>query len=337
MMPCDSPLPTTADAAARRRLYTRGLGGFSLVELMVVILIIGLLGAILLPVIGKMKQAAYKTDSAAQLNVIRMACESYHGMFKAYPGLFSDNDVYSHTQWNRQNRVGIPGGINHSGQNYVTGTENLVLSLMGGVKLKSDLVDVEFQPDVGQGGVGAGPYNLNPRSPKQLGLLIEGGDKMLPDGWRTGPQNFTDTSGKVAQDTNIPEFVDRYSEPLPILYLRARVGAPGIIGTPGSPQPYQYDHRQIAGYTKLGANPGLEFPGQKWSLTAAESDKMNNERGADAINYLKAPSAPIPSGFSVTNQVGGTPRSKDSFILISAGADRVYGTMDDITSFGSIE
>ena len=335
-MPCDSPLPTTADAASRRP-HGRGSSGFSLVELMVVILIIGLLGAILLPVIGKMKQAAYKTDSAAQLNVIRMACESYHGMFKAYPGLFSDVDIYGHKPWNRQDRVGIPGGINHSGQNYVTGTENLVLSLMGGVKLKSDLVDVEFQPDVGQGGLGAGPYNLNPRNPKQLGLLIEGGDKMLPDGWRTGPQNFTDTGGKVAQDTNIPEFVDRYSEPLPILYLRARVGAPGIIGTPGSPQPYQYDHRQIAAYTNLGANPGLEFPGSDPKATAAESDKNNKERGADALNYLKAPNAPVPSGFSATNQMGATPRSKDSFILISAGADRIYGTMDDITSFGSIE
>ena len=29
-------------------------------------------------------------------------------------------------------------------------------------------------------------------------------------------------------------------------------------------------------------------------------------------------------------------RQKDGFILISAGSDRVYGTSDDITSFGAI-
>ena len=31
-----------------------------------------------------------------------------------------------------------------------------------------------------------------------------------------------------------------------------------------------------------------------------------------------------------------TPREKDRYILISAGSDRVYGTSDDITSFGDI-
>ena len=30
------------------------------------------------------------------------------------------------------------------------------------------------------------------------------------------------------------------------------------------------------------------------------------------------------------------PRQKDSYILISPGADRVYGTADDITNFGDV-
>ena len=29
-------------------------------------------------------------------------------------------------------------------------------------------------------------------------------------------------------------------------------------------------------------------------------------------------------------------RNKDSFILISAGTDRIYGTADDITNFGDV-
>jgi prepilin-type N-terminal cleavage/methylation domain-containing protein len=333
-MPCDSPLPTTP--TTRRRRDSRG---FSLVELMVVILIIGLLGAILIPVISKMKQSAYKTDTTAQLNVISMACQSYYSTFKSYPGLFSDQDIYSHTQWNRQDRIGIPSGITHSGDNYVTGTENLVLSLMGGVRL-----DIKSASDTDPNAIyddtiienGKGVSNLNLRSPKNLAIFLENGEKMLPSGWK-GMGNFTDTGGNVAKDTNLPELVDRYSEPLPILYLRARVGAPGIIGKPGSP-PYQYDIRQIAGYTQLGTSPGLDFPGKgDHKATAAESDKNNGANGADAINYLKAPGAPMPSSFNPTNQVGATPRSKDSFILISAGADRIYGTLDDITSFGSIE
>ena len=145
--------------------------GFSLVELMVVILIIGLLAAILIPVIGKMRQAAFKTDTAAQLNAIRMACESYHGMFKAYPGIFGDQDIYNHSN--------IPSGINHSGQNYVTGTENLVLSLLGGIKLSgSNLSSVVYEPGTDadhNGGVTAGPNSLNPRNPKSYGVLMENG------------------------------------------------------------------------------------------------------------------------------------------------------------------
>ena len=32
----------------------------------------------------------------------------------------------------------------------------------------------------------------------------------------------------------------------------------------------------------------------------------------------------------------GTVRQKDSYILISAGADRIYGTADDIVNFGTV-
>jgi hypothetical protein len=44
--------------------------------------------------------------------------------------------------------------------------------------------------------------------------------------------------------------------------------------------------------------------------------------------YLQNKQIPIisPPGGIVA---GGTPRGKDQFILISAGADRYYGTLDD--------
>ena len=34
--------------------------------------------------------------------------------------------------------------------------------------------------------------------------------------------------------------------------------------------------------------------------------------------------------------VANSPRSKDGYILISAGPDRIYGTNDDICSFGAV-
>src|SRR5207249_284976 len=48
----------------------------------------------------------------------------------------------------------------------------------------------------------------------------------------------------------------------------------------------------------------------------------------DAYAYMLSPDS------TVSNPV---PRGKDTFVLISAGIDRVYGTEDDICSFGDLK
>src|SRR5687767_13165081 len=67
---------------------------FTLVELMVVILIIGILVAILIPVVGKIRIAGQKADSLAQLNAIRGAIEAYHGTYNASPGPVPDIQMF---------------------------------------------------------------------------------------------------------------------------------------------------------------------------------------------------------------------------------------------------
>jgi len=46
----------------------------------------------------------------------------------------------------------------------------------------------------------------------------------------------------------------------------------------------------------------------------------------------------IPTNMSSAQyeNLTGTPRNKDTFILISAGRDRTYGTGDDVTNFGDV-
>jgi len=52
----------------------------------------------------------------------------------------------------------------------------------------------------------------------------------------------------------------------------------------------------------------------------------------NALPYFKNPTL-NPYG---TSNAAGVPRNRDSFILISAGPDRIYGTLDDITTFGNV-
>jgi prepilin-type N-terminal cleavage/methylation domain-containing protein len=328
-MPCNRRRQTSPCPPRPRR------GAFSLVELLVVIGIIAVLVGILIPVVGRMRKEAFKVDTAALINTLRSATESYHANFKAYPGPFSDDDVYGHVNWNRGNRVGIAKNIQHSGQNYVTGTEQLFLSLCGGLRLEQSSQDPEFFV-MSNGALPTGPSNLNTRNPKVMNAFLTDAGKYLPHEWYKLP-NFRDAAGNVASDTNVPEFLDRYPEPLPILYLRARRGAPGIV-TDNDKTPYQYDLRQVSGYTSMpavGAKHGLQKVGDASSSIKKSMD--DNKGGADALPYFKIPGASLPSSFSATNQIGAAPRSQDTYIMISAGPDRIYGTIDDITSFGPVE
>jgi hypothetical protein len=51
--------------------------------------------------------------------------------------------------------------------------------------------------------------------------------------------------------------------------------------------------------------------------------------------YFMAQSVVPPTGTDAN--ATGTPRAKDGYILISAGPDGYYGTLDDITSFGDVQ
>jgi hypothetical protein len=64
----------------------------------------------------------------------------------------------------------------------------------------------------------------------------------------------------------------------------------------------------------------------------------DNTKFDNAGQYFMNPTAQ-PSNTSTPDYINatGTPRAKDTYILISAGPDRTYGTKDDITSFGSVE
>jgi hypothetical protein len=152
---------------------------------------------------------------------------------------------------------------------------------------------------------------------------------------------FLDASGVAAKDSIVPEFVDSFGDPLPLLYLRANVGVAGVINlnglTKSPPAGYQYDLSDILPYTSTLI--GQQTHGIKELGDMTETLDVGGGINK-AMAYFRHPSLsldpnPAKQNAYLANNVG-VPRMQSKFIIISAGIDRIYGTADDDTNFGSI-
>ncbi|UCD55025.1 MAG: prepilin-type N-terminal cleavage/methylation domain-containing protein [Candidatus Omnitrophota bacterium] len=70
----------------------RGRKGFTLVELLIVIIIVGVLAAVSVPMMSANLERARGTDGIAQLGAIRTAERLYHAEHGHYTGTFADLD-----------------------------------------------------------------------------------------------------------------------------------------------------------------------------------------------------------------------------------------------------
>ena len=359
----------SAMRAMRRRC------GFTLVELLVVIGIIILLVGILLPVVNGARRAAWNAASAQQISRLTAAIEAYSQDFRAYPGPLSDEQII-------KGAPGLPAvktpadGVAIPALKGVTMSENLVLGLLGGVAPSTATGPAAAFGEYDEDRIRArtGPMSLNSANPKAYKAYMEASASELSLRGAGAPAgNYRSASGgPQAQDSAIPEFVDHFPDSLPVLYLRARKGASGVISDATTPTKFQYDLRYIQGYTSpkvavsgrtgqwqtgIGGTPtpaGAGFPGGhgiqalgspllitnpnvKPAQEPWGSEGSNGSTGPPygAITYFMHPQL-TPAGTAPTNATA-TPRQKDTYILISAGKDRVYGTRDDVTNFGSLD
>ena len=354
----------------RRSFVSRG---FTLVELLVVVGIIAVLVSILIPVVGRIKRSAQAADTQSEIAQLSNAINNYYNDFRSYPGPLNNYQVS-----NAQGLFVCTIATNASGEGFVTTqspafnthvtmAENLVLGLLGGLRFDSTNVanPIQYDPRL----VGAGPVSLNPQTPKRHDPYMDTVNLSWRSdmGKKTG--QFKDDLG-AADDSIIPEFVDKFGNPMPILYLRARAGVSSAQVTAqeddntvitfdqsDGDRKGQYDLHQILPYTGADIGVGRTKPtyagystNPYHGLTSVDPKAVTLKSGGgsgskyyypyDAYAYFRNQSLSTPSQTDATfgsgNNRHDVPQQKDAFILISAGPDRVYGTDDDITNFGSV-
>ena len=353
--------------------------GFTLTEILVVIGIVVLLISILIPVVSKARRAAQVATVNAQINdlagIIQQYAQDYGG---ALPGPLTYQQIRMPSGFTLDVNTTSTEFDGNLDERQITMSENLVLALAGGLKAITNTTSPSATPTIvyDPSLVGAGAMSLNPANPKKGKTYIDQKNlswRIDAAGRKTG--KYEDAAG-AARDSEIPEILDTFPSPMPILYLRARKGQQPPAGT--TPDNWtdklnyiityddqnsaadarvgQYDLSQISGYTQADLTGRFIGEGKKIDVNEYAPTKPTSagnlphglglvERTFDGSMLKDAPTGktyyyPYEAGSyfrdPASTDANPQPRAKDGFILISAGLDRVYGTADDITSFGPV-
>jgi prepilin-type N-terminal cleavage/methylation domain-containing protein len=332
---------------------------FTLVELMTVVAIIVLLIGILVPALSAARRQAKNTATAGMLSSLERGCELFKTELKYYPVSRGPNPFENQNtiramgaQWLAMQLVGVdsrgfvePTLKNDSGA--TPGNRDGVIN------------DLDWNDW----------YALNPtRQYTRLGPYADVDSSKSIRSVVTYLEENPDLGGQgllapelqdVSNDWSLgrlPFFVDPHG--YPVLYYRANPDTeePFTTGIPGQDFVVgRYDQSDNAWFTGSdGANGRWPINDTGWFLTGTTATATKYNGFAHALGDFGYPPPggknkwPLPRTFAAffcdesiyanterNNEGRLRPYKPDSFVLISAGNDGIYGTGDDITNFGS--
>lgn len=318
-------------------LARRTRTAFTLIELLTVMAIIVILIGILTPSLTGARNRSIQTAIKAQINAMSVGLESFHGDEGKYP---ASNPVLWATDVN--NTLGIRAAQMAAwevddGSSDLQGAHILVDALVGRDNLGYD----PRAPQVGPGG-SSDPYNRwSPQNDRRAPYIPVDGVSLT-----TGNEPPEDVLGQYTNLNQVQPTIDglkcqvfRDKFGWPILYYRANPSTnqntPIVQTTTGAAYGDGVydgaDNRYFTSYAGsphriADANVGLPTP----YPNAASLATATNGNFAEFIRSIRATSYDVNN---TTNIVWPRPVKSDRFIILSAGKDGKYGTIDDVANF----
>ncbi len=311
------------------RTRRRDASGFTLVELLTVISIIALLISILLPSLAQARAQAKKVKVQTQIDAIAKGLEMFRN---------DHRDQYPASDYGYDPLRNLP---NQTSKNQLSGAHWLARAMVG-----PDMrgIDVEAKASVPQPSdspildyQAATPSNPAYNSMERSGTYIQ---------LETAPAIRDNDPDKAPNVTLSPAtgrliLLDGYG--FPILYYRADPGAGDIAfvrSRKGGGNPGVYCREDNADFTGTDSTDGwILKPGKQHKLKVFDL-RATGDCAHDGCNWPQSDTFNSyffnPDVFTATQSGGhGTikPYNADSFILLSPGADGIYGTRDDVKNF----
>jgi prepilin-type N-terminal cleavage/methylation domain-containing protein len=328
--------------------------GFTLIELLIVMGIIVVLMAILLPVISHIRMRAYEASTQSQLSRLMQACQNYYHDFNAYPGPIHNSQLSG----GGPKGLGIangaypaPGATISNISGTITSSENLALGLLGMLTPPTTPGStINFVSPASNPGPGTAPHDvlsLNPLHPQGYHYFDYTADELSSQTGFSKDLDYASAASTPPTDSNVPEFVDRFPDHMPILYIRAFVGGSGdpqiaatdISGPNNGAAQYNYTElKNYGSFVRQADNTGT------WVLFApmgigpnsilyiqSQASNLADDEATPYTDWWPLGNPAAGSAYYFMNpNISGAVRGKDGFMLISSGQDRTYGTLDDI-------
>ncbi len=273
--------------------------GFTLIELLTALGIVAILIALLLPALKKVRALAFDIKQKGQINAVEIAIEAYNVDFGRYPSsgnVGADNIPKDETGF-------LP----------YYGSEKLAEALLG-----YDLLGVHKNVPLNFSKIGMDYDRTAANLAERKGPYLEA-DKMSPVesisdedifNLMGGGHYISDVYGR-----------DNLKMGLPLLYYKARPEKKVQNPTSGLTADKVYDYRDsnmpfdnVSGELEMYTQGYTNIWGTSIANAEDAFDKFitNNEISTDIVKI---------------------PYRPQSYLLISAGADGVYGTVDDVCNF----